>query len=115
MQGTPLHLYDSACIQLELSSDKFWVNETLGILLQQLWSYRPRLVSAAKDKPYWDSTNDILPVDPKQSAPIVALDDTSYLNVVLQEFLKIPPHSEVEWIGPATDVAIQKSCMGGSR
>ena len=107
VQGTPLHLHGSTHIQLELPPETFRVSvivaetPTADVILGRdfLRSHRCTIEMG--------STIDVLRLQARGLAISIAQDQTTWevpnLNVILQEPLTIPPHSETEVIGYTLD------------
>ena len=112
VQGAPLRLHGSTYVQLELPPEAFQINvivaetPTADVILGRDFLRSHRCIIEM------GSTIDVLRVQSRGLAIPIAQDQTTQevpnLNLILQESLTIPPHSEIEVIGHTPDSATQK-------
>ncbi len=112
-QGTPLHLYGSTYIKLELPPEKFQVNVVVAdtpiadVILGRDFLRSQRCVIEMKD------SSDVLHVQSRGQSIAIAknktVDSACGFNVILQESVVVPPCSEIEVMGCTSDLAKQKT------
>ncbi len=112
-QGTPLHLYGSTYIKLELPPEKFQVNVIVAdtpiadVILGRDFLRSQRCAIEMKD------SSDVLHVQSRGQSIAIAqnktVDSACGFNVILQESVVVPPCSEIEVVGCTSDLAKQKT------
>lgn len=113
VQGTPLQVYGTARVQLELPPEKFWVEAivadtpTADVILGRdfLRSQRCTIeMGSSSDSLHLQARGKSISTTQSQVLP-----QTPALNVVLQQSVTVPPCSELEVMGRTPEGAVQKS------